>query len=853
MRQEPTPLGPPITFYSEVIVQTNAARQFSSFSQPTDAKCDEWSASKNLMTSNTCRLALFVFTALVITTTPLAADVTAPAVDAAIQNGREALLQQIRMVDEITYQQPGGQQKTVRGTVTRRRGGIVIIETSDGSQERITERYITNWARGGFVNKEEAYIHYGGRTALACLALLNSDLELSEPRLKRCVDALALHPLPESGTYVRALRASIWSHLLLQRRLSASSQRTYKRLLETDMTWLEREMQPSGAYDYGFDLGDSDSSNTQFAHLGLWRGNLAGAEINRSRWERIEDFWLKSQSPSGGWSYVPGASRPTSSMTVAGCNSLYIVLDRLYARADRVYRPLQGCQPNKVARKQIEKIFAAIRAGNEFLDLNPYDPEANKGYELFGIERLGLVSGEASIGNRDWYRDSVGSVSARKWSEDVIADSFALIFLVHGQAPVLFQKLAHGSTNDDWNYYFRDLHGITSYINGTFERLHRWQYVPANATLPVLKHAPFLLISGTETFGLDPDVRDRLTQYIADGGTLVFHADLSSRKFAAAARKEIEKILAATPWPLRELSESHPLFSCQFNLNKPGLRIPVSAAADGPRLLAVLFEKDIAGGWHQRQLQYERLFQIIANLRTYAAPTYSELPRVLPQPHHETPRKAYLGNLTVRRFAYHGDWRGHFRLWERQAGHIEKLSGVRVMHIPTQREDDIDDIKKADMLFVAVRGQPEMTDKQIEQLRAYADAGGFILIESTDGQKNGNAAVLQLMNRIDVGKQSVVDAAHPLITGAFPGGSGLDKLNTSAAGASLLTGSNVPPLLARTVGDDLRVLACPFDLSAALDRHHIWQRVGLDVPSTDRLVSNILAFRRHQLSGDGRS
>lgn len=810
-------------------------------------------SSKRLGPSKTKQLCFLIHLVLIATATPLVADVTAADVDAAIQKGREALLQQIRMVDVIGYQKPGGPRQTVSGTVTRRRGGVVIIETADGKTERIAERYIKDWQRGGFVKEEEQYIHYGGRTALACLALLNSDLELSEPRLKRCVDALALHPLPESGTYVRALRTSIWSHLLLQRRLGAASQRTYKRLLDNDMKWLEREMQPSGAYDYGFDLGDGDSSNTQFAHLGLWRGNLAGAEVSRNRWERIESFWIKSQRPGGGWAYVPGVSGPSSSMTVAGCNSLYIVLDRLYARADRVYRPLRGCIPNKVARKQIEKIFAAIRAGNDYLDLHPYDPEANKGYELFGIERLGLASGEASIGNRNWYRDSVGSVSARKWGEDVIADSFALIFLVHGQAPILLQKLAHGSKADDWNFYFRDLHGLTSYINGTFERLHRWQYVPADATLPVLKHAPFLLISGTKAFTLEPDVRARLTQYIADGGTLIFHADLSSRAFASAARSEIEKILAATPWPLRELAEDHPLFSCQFNLNQPGLRIPVAAAADGPRLLAVLFEKDIAGAWHQRQQQYERLFQLMANLRTYAAPPYQELPRVLPQPQVATPRKAYLGNLTVRRFAYRGDWRGHFRLWERQAARIETLSGVRIEHIPTQRGEDIEAIKKADMLFVALRGQPEFTDEQIEQLRAYADAGGLVLIESTDGQQQGNAAVLQLMRRIDIGKQSVIDAAHPLMTGAFPGGSALDNLKTSAAGATLLTGSKVPPLLARTVDGELRVLACPFDLSAALDRHHIWQRVGLDVPSTERLVSNILSFRHHQLTNRGRS
>ena len=751
------------------------------------------------------------------------------------------------MEDVITYQPPGGPARTVRGTVTRIRGGVVMVETGDGEPERVSERYIKDWQRGGFVRQEESYIHYGGRSALACLALLNSDLELSEPRLKRCVDALAMHPLPEAGTYVRALRTSIWSHLLLQRRLGAASQRNYKRLLERDMTWLEREMQPNGVYDYGSDLGDGDSSNTQFAHLGLWRGNLAGAEVNRSRWERVESFWLKTQKPSGGWGYIPGSSNSRSSMTVAGCNSLYIVLDRLYARGDRAYRPLRGCQPNRVVRKKIERVFEAIRAGDDYLDLHPYDPEASKGYELFGIERLGLASGQALIGKRDWYRDSVADVSHRDWGEDVIADSFALIFLVHGQAPILFQKLAHGAKDEDWNYYFRDLHGLTQYINNTFERLHRWQYVPKDATLTTLKHAPFLLISGTQQFALAPEVRERLTQYIADGGTLIFHADLSNRAFVESAEDEIKKILHATPWPLRELPEDHPLYTCQFNLNQPGLKPHILASADGPRLLALLIDKDIAGAWHQRQMQFERLFQVMANLRTYAATTYTDLPRVLSQPPTAPQRRARLGAVTVRRFAYDGDWRGHFRLWQRHADRIESTSGVRINFVPARQGDDADDLRRADLMFVALRGKPNITDQQLAVLRSYIEAGGFVLIESTDGQGDGNNAVLDLTRKLNVGKQVILDGTHPIISGTFPGGEPLGRLTTTTAGANLLAGGNVPPLLAREIDGELRVLACPFDLSAALERHHIWRRVGLDGPFTDRLVANVLAHRVHQM------
>jgi hypothetical protein len=125
--------------------------------------------------------------------------------------------------------------------------------------------------------------------------------------------------------------------------------------------------------------------------------------------------WLETQMSDGGWSYSGSGNHdlPTSSMTVAGCNSLYITLDRFYSRSDYPYTIFEGARPNKKAREAIARVYDAIRRGDSFLRSHPPDTGTFHGYELFGLERLGMASGCGRIGGEDWFEAHAGHVAAR--------------------------------------------------------------------------------------------------------------------------------------------------------------------------------------------------------------------------------------------------------------------------------------------------------------------------------------------------------------------------------------------------------------------------------------------------------
>jgi len=152
------------------------------------------------------------------------------------------------------------------------------------------------------------------------------------------------------------------------------------------------------------------------------------------------------------------------------------------------------------------------------------------------------------------------------------------------------------------------------------------------------------------------------------------------------------------------------------------------------------------------------------------------------------------------------------------------------------------------VVYLTTRGAETIDTDTIDTVKDYLRSGGFLLIDSADGQSTGNLAVRRLMDAIDIGERDVLPADHPIVTGAFPGGRPLTDLETTSAGASLNRDQAPPPILTRTLDGRLAIVACPFDLAAGLDGHFIWKRIGYSHKSTLRIVDNILLWRLNDLS-----
>lgn len=769
---------------------------------------------------------------------------------AAIERGRESLLACIAEDDVVTYyeRKEEAETRTVRGKVTSSGGGNIAIRTNDGRTIRIPHQDMLLWVKPGMVNAEMSGNFYAGPSTLVAFALATAGVETNEPRFARMLKRLE-GTGKQSGTYVHSLRALLWSELS-QRRLGNMRQARYRRLLKEDARWLMRAMHADGGY--GYDLkaeGAWDHSNTQFANFGLWGAAVSQTEVADRHWRTMGRHWLESQRPDGGWTYRDATGKATPSMTVAGCNSLYIVLDRFYAKADGRYVPLEGAKPRPVTRAAIRDINRVIDTADAFLARNPPRVSDNNGYELFGLERLGIASGRAFIGGRDWFRHDADAVASKSWGTDPIADSYALVFLVHGLAPVLVQKLEHGEEIDDWNYYHRDLAGLTRYISRTFERIYRWQRIPQDAPLRDFQDAPILFIAGDDTLKLPDATRARIREYIDRGGVVFLHADRASDAFTSTARVLFERMFSDEGLRFKHLPKDHPVFRCHFDesLKKPAETLRIEGLNGGSRICVFLCPVDIAGAWHQELTErHEPLFQILANIRMYCAPPYTQLPTRIRVDPLARPRAARIGELSLRRIPLGPASRAHPGAWSRYADKLEHLNGLRLRVIA---EDTLPPTLPAagtapdSIWHLALKDTIDLSDDARAAIEAYLRSGGLLLIDAADGRRAGVAAVRDFASQLRIGDKGILSADHPIVAGAFSGGRPLADLETTRAGAGLRRGNDPPPIITRSIDGRVSVLACPFDLIAGIDGHFIYDRSGYSTASTELLVNNILFWR----------
>lgn len=773
---------------------------------------------------------------------------------AAIEAGKRALLERISECHEIEYRSSDlpFQTTTVRGTVTQNQRGIITLKRLNGGTVKIPHRTIVHWATPGHVHPEMGDHHYSGPSTLVAMALISAGVKTTHPTMAMLLDALSKDDTREAGTYVHSLRATVWS-ALLDRPISRAHRARYRKLLQEDMTWLMRAVKPGGGYDYTPDIDLRwDNSNTQFANLGLWAGAVGGVEVADKVWLTMGRHWLNTQTPSGGWTYSESSMNPSASMTVAGCNSLYIVLDRFYARAEGRYVLLKGAPPKMKIRREMQMIRRAIDGGDAFLQLHPPDVKQFNGYELFGLERLGLASGRAVIGGKDWFRHHVDAVTDHAWGSNPIADAFALIFLVHGEAPVLMQKLEHGLSADDWNYYHRDLYSLTRHLSKTFERLYRWQRIPVDAGLHEMQDAPILYISGRGELDLPDETRTRIRQYVDRGGTVFLHADRAGKTFIKSATTVFEQMFRDHDRRFKKLKESHALYTCHFDCRpkKRSKRVPLRAIMDGPRILVLLCPVDIAGAWHQEcQAKHEHLFQLMANARVYVAPPYSELPTRLrgANPRIGKPAPAR-GSLSLKRLPHSGHWDAHPGAWRRFAEGLRHRAGIDLTVQANDAPLDEKALKHTDVIHLTTRRSLRLDNNALAILRATLEGGGLLIIDAADGQPAGITAVRELVSAIGVGTRGVLSADHRIATGLMLGGQPLVNLQTTRAGSSLTRGNTPPPILTRTIDGRVAVIACPFDIIAGVDGHFVWNRSGYRPSSTARIIDNIFLWRLDQIN-----
>ena len=404
----------------------------------------------------------------------------------------------------------------------------------------------------------------GGATSLATVALLAAGVPASDRGVSAAV--ARLRKLDSEETYVVALQAMALA--------KSDPQRHWQKLVDVAgllAAGQHRRGKYQGMWGYNLDRDDrADNSNTQFALLGLKAANEAGVEIDRGVWERALAHWTKDQNRDGGWGY--GSASSYGSMTCAGVASLIICGARL--ESSRV-RWANGQPVDCGTYSHDRSLGGGIHwlTKNFSVGSNPHHG-AWYYYYMYALERAGRLSGLPRFGNYDWYREGAVALLRRQhhrkgmWQgrgeSEVVATSFALLFLAKGNYPVLVNKL---KWDGDWNNNRHDVQNLVAWVSRAWDRPMTWQVVDVrDCGLKDLRTAPVLYVNGHTPPNFTDEQKRLLALYVRQGGYVLAEACCGQKPFDEGFRQLMPEMFPEDEARLRRIERDHAIWSSHYEL-----------------------------------------------------------------------------------------------------------------------------------------------------------------------------------------------------------------------------------------------------------------------------------------------
>jgi hypothetical protein len=268
-----------------------------------------------------------------------------------------------------------------------------------------------------------------GETAMIALALVKAEVPPSDSVLQGCLARLRTRfsgsaYLPEMspgpGTYEAAATAMVFANL------DAAG---YRDLIDAVASYLKGRQNANGSWDYS-GRDDGDTSISQYAVLGMWECENAGANVSPSVWDRAAQWYLEAERAGGGWNYHRDGGNPeTVSMTAAGVGSLMICrrqLDRYRQKRttstlltplmqENVREDYHPSTTNAAIDQGIKRGLAWLAAN--FVPSNPAIMGPSTYYGLYGIERVGGLGDRQTIGRVDWFAKGADFIHASQGAD----------------------------------------------------------------------------------------------------------------------------------------------------------------------------------------------------------------------------------------------------------------------------------------------------------------------------------------------------------------------------------------------------------------------------------------------------
>ncbi len=717
----------------------------------------------------------------------------------------------------------------------------------------------------------------GGLTALCTLAMLNAGVPLDDPHVQR------------SLAYLRSLGEPrmVYSTSLITMVLCAAEPEKDAAIIRQNVNWLERIQIRSGAYQGSWGYSErnitGDNSNSQFALLALHEAERVGVKVRPATWQAARAYWLKLQKDDGSWGYVKGEPS-TGSMTCAGISALLVSANKVHQGDAAVHEGTVRCcgaqaddEPLRRALAWLGAKFSVERNPSPLSTLSTHLEKTHLFYYLYGVERVGRLSGNRFIGRHDWFREGAEYLVDQQdrlsgfWTGDfhaeqnpLVATSFALLFLAKGRRPVLVSQLKHGRDND-WNPHRSSVRNLTRRMERRWRRDMTWQTIDGRAaTVDDLLETPVLFLTGRRALDLTADQKNILREYINQGGFIFAEACCDGTEFDRSFRALMKELFKDAT--LQLLPPEHPVWYAEERVDPDYLR-PLYGIDACCRTSVIYCPQDLSCFWELGQderetglptnlrAEIEACLRIGENVLTYA--TNRELKNKLDRAPftlaRTAPKQPERGVLYVPKLMYAGGGDEAPNALPNLLNVFREKARMRVGVENRKLYANDPTLFDYPILFMHGRRAFQLTAVERSALALFVERGGVIVADAICGSPEFSTAFRREMAAIfPLHELSRIPPGHPLFTRDF-GGYPLDQVtlrdpqSRSADDPLKAHLAKVSPLLEGVQIDDrYAILFSPYDISCAMENGSSLECNGYVKEDAARLAINVILFALQQ-------
>jgi hypothetical protein len=703
---------------------------------------------------------------------------------------------------------------------------------------------------------------WGEQTALATYALLAMGEFPQDDKLIPAIKFLQTTKI--QGTYAFGAKMQIYPYLPSTPEVRMAASLDLKKLLAAQLA----SGPGQGLYDTLLDSPAStrvDHGVSLYGVLGVWAAEQAGAEVPMDYWQNVEQAWIRDQDASGAWPpyRTASAKNPLSAaMTAAGLTTLFITQDQLHADNGVLCKGNITDPHIDAGLKWLSDNFDKVLADKQ----QRYTPFST----LFDVERVGMASGLKYFGSVNWYnvgadyliknQDPLGS-----WGRDIPNACFAILFLSHGRAPVVFNKLQYniasattdaaapaaggaGGTEGNWNQRPRDAANLVHFVGQETERDLNWQIVNLSAPRAELHDAPILYLAGNQALNFTPDEQSRLKQFCEEGGLILGNADCGSSDFSQSFRK-----LGTTLFPdyeFRELPPDHPIFTNE-QYRRTDWKTPPSilSLSNGVRELMILYpDSDPAKYWQLQEVTgREEFFESADDIFLYAVDKQNLLKKgetylVTPNPDVTADRRIKLARLQ-----YDGNFDPEPGGWRRLSAILHNTSNVELRVLPIKLGSDklgSGHGLGAHVAHLTGTTRFRLSDTARAELKRFVEGGGTLIVDAAAGSTDfADSAEAELTTIF--GPDTARELKRPLPPSDPLYNMTNGKIDTFAYrsfGEKITGPQHGPQIKAITINDRPAIFFSREDLSAGLVGQPVDGLIGYDPATATSIMRNLILF-----------